>query len=506
MTTYFRKLFSLISSPNKWTFIILPVIFVFCFIVSTVVSAKVSTGTGVFEDALGSPNYNKESFDLQTSYGLVSSLNVMIGGCQKETCPEETKKGVLNGLGDMVLAMYSRPPASGAAYAINVIENFGVAQPAYAQTTGTGFNALAPLLPLWRGFRNFSYILFVLVFVLMGLGVMFRMKLNPQTVVTIQSALPRIVIALLLVTFSYAIAGFVVDLIYVLIALMALMFGQVNGIDGTALQQAYSNGGGMRLLGEIINAVPLKALSLGLIALLGGFAYAGVFTPFLGLFGTIVGAIAGIGAALLTLIILGIILYVFFRLFTQLLMAYIGIILAVVFAPIQITFGVIPGLQQMGFGAWFRNLFANAMVFPAVAFMLMFARVLKDTLTVGAAIPFWDPPLLAGGGALAGFIPALVGFGVLLILPQIPTTVKKAIGATDLQFGFGQAWKEAAGELAEEGAQGAFVVGRYRGGSYVAQQAAKLGTKGYPAKRFGFDQKAWNAFHAFGAGRKWWNP
>ena len=50
--------------------------------------------------------------------------------------------------------------------------------------------------------------------------------MSPQTIVTIQSALPKIVVTLILVTFSYAIAGFMVDLVYVVMGLFSQFFTQ----------------------------------------------------------------------------------------------------------------------------------------------------------------------------------------------------------------------------------------------------------------------------------------
>src|SRR3990170_138343 len=91
-------------------------------------------------------------------------------------------------------------------------------QPAYAQ--GAGYTALSPLIPLWTAFRNISYLAFVVIFILIGFMIMFRAKLDPQTVVNVQNSLPKLVITLLLITFSFAIAGFMVDLIYLGIYLM----------------------------------------------------------------------------------------------------------------------------------------------------------------------------------------------------------------------------------------------------------------------------------------------
>src|SRR5258708_14361646 len=69
--------------------------------------------------------------------------------------------------------------------------------------------------------------------------IMFRVKISPQVVVSVQSALPKIAIALVLVTFSYAIAGFLIDIMYVFVGLFSLVFSRftvagVSFVGGSA--------------------------------------------------------------------------------------------------------------------------------------------------------------------------------------------------------------------------------------------------------------------------------
>ena len=54
--------------------------------------------------------------------------------------------------------------------------------------------------------------------------IMFRVKINPQTVVSLQTMIPKLVTTLILITFSFAIAGLVIDMIYVfLLAIIGLL-------------------------------------------------------------------------------------------------------------------------------------------------------------------------------------------------------------------------------------------------------------------------------------------
>src|SRR5581483_6429401 len=83
--------------------------------------------------------------------------------------------------------------------------------------------SLSPLFPIWTYVRNLAYLCFVILFIFIGFMIMFRIKIKAQTVATIQNTIPRIIIAIILITFSYAIAGFLIDLMYVVIGIFVYM-------------------------------------------------------------------------------------------------------------------------------------------------------------------------------------------------------------------------------------------------------------------------------------------
>lgn len=107
------------------------------------------------------------------------------------------------------------PPFHGGDYFRYLSENFGLVKKTYAQ--GSGFSSLSPLMSLWSTFRNIVYLGFVVAFVFIGLAIMLRVKIDPRTVMTIENQIPKIIIGLILVTFSFAIAGFLIDLMWVMI-------------------------------------------------------------------------------------------------------------------------------------------------------------------------------------------------------------------------------------------------------------------------------------------------
>lgn len=174
--------------------------------------------------------FNKQSFDDISLDDTINGLMIRTVGCFTNVCPKEESEGAIHQAGKMIAALYI-PPASGIVYLADIIENFTLTKPVYARNQGLGFQALQPLLPLWKASRNLAYLLFTLVFVALGFAVMFRVKISPQATMTIQAAVPRILIALILVTFSYAIVGFIIDLTYILFFVIVGAFEQFKGIE-----------------------------------------------------------------------------------------------------------------------------------------------------------------------------------------------------------------------------------------------------------------------------------
>jgi len=343
--------------------------------------------------------------------------------------PEQTSSstsyapgGAIGGITNLIAAMYANPPASSVEYFADLGKNLGIAKPVYAQ--GIGFEGLKPILPLWKAFRNIAYLFFTIIFVVMGFAIMFRVKLNPQTVISIQNAIPRIVVTLILVTFSYAIAGLLIDLIYIIIGLGILVIAPIGGLDVVAEQKKYMElgfmegvgillGGGTKSIWNIVGSL-LESGPSGIIG-----AITDVLTAVFG----------GIGGILATLILAATSLYVIFKLFLSLIKCYLSIILSIIFAPLQIMIGILPG-SQMGFGSWFRNLLANILVFPAVAIFMLLGWILANNYASSG--PAWTPPVISVTGEA---LVAIIALGMLLIVHKIPDTLKEALQTKPLPYG-----------------------------------------------------------------------
>jgi len=264
---------------------------------------------------------------------------------------------------------------------------------------------------------------------------MFRAKINPQTVVTIQAAIPKVVIALILVTFSYAIAGLMIDLMYLTTGIgVSLIEG--SGIGGKGLvetlisflkQHNLSDGT------ENLNTLEFSALVLGkgakaifgLTTMLNPVAY---FTSFLpNALEKFVDNISmflnpgTLGTGVILSFILGIILlFAFFKLFLSLLLNYIQIIIQVLVAPFALMISAIPG--QNTFGNWLRGLAQNLLPFPAVIIMLTLSSRITSLSNMDKlwVAPLIRPPLVN----IQKFLPAVLSFGFILLTAKIPDIIK----------------------------------------------------------------------------------
>lgn len=385
---------------------------------------------------------NKLSGECYSKFSLdnaVASLNCNIGGmCTTNPALKQgfLQNSLLGSTSNLIAVLYEKPPASLGIWLADTASNIGVVPKAYAQ--GIGFSALSPLLPLWKAMRNVSYALLIIVLLAIGLMIMFRTKIDPRTVISIQTALPRIVITLLLITFSYPIAGFMIDLMYVVLFLgISMIVPSIPGASVSSFQASFVSGAGGGWVFKLFGIIPehlwgkelvgLGATSLAFIPLL--FTPASWLAPIIGVaVGTITGSltaghlsISSSGLFLLLLII--VILFALLRIFFMLINAYVQILINIIFAPILLLSQAIPG--QSSFSNWLKNLLSNLIVFPATAILICVAQAVSYAYS-SSGISAWSPPMLGFG---KGIGETIVGIGFALVIPQIVSSIKKAFGA-----------------------------------------------------------------------------
>ncbi len=364
----------------------------------------------------------------------------------------ENGGGAIGAIGQFIAYTFT-PPISSGDYVRYLSGNFGITKKAYAQNPcavdtnapqGVGFCGIQPLLKIWVEMRNIAYLLFVLIFVIIGLAIMLRVHIDPRTVMSIENQIPRIIIGILLVTFSFAIAGFLIDVMYVSIYLVGgVLFPLITpaptefGLNDVATAPTPFDainrlwGGGF---GELSNQGKVTIESL-ITNVLGGQGVdntsPGIFQLFT--FQGIVGLIVGLLAFLIIFIAL---IYTAIRLWIILVVAYISILLDIVFAPFWFLIGLFPG-STLGVGAWFKDMLANLAVFPTAISMFILAKVFSEiALLANDNVGLFVPPLAGGGNLGADTIfSGIVALGFLFMTPHVLQITRGAIKAPAINYG-----------------------------------------------------------------------
>lgn len=339
------------------------------------------------------------------------------------------KKGVVPAIAFFIGQMYANPAANTHVYVADLLDSVNIAKPAYAQ--GLGYGSLNPILNLWKTFRNIAYTFYVFLFIVIGFLIMFRKKVG-SAAITAQQAIPSIIISLLFVTFSYAIAGVLIDGMYVIMYLIVGMFqvtftnnADIINFDIFSLSWTFMKNGaydgnalGRNLIEDFINNILSKDTLVG-----DAFGWIGGIT---------------VGLVIAVAVLIG-----SFKLFFELLKSYATIVLSVVVAPVQLMMGALPGNDP--FVPWLKNMIANLAAFPVVLMVAVMYYVFTDG-TVAQSGGFM-PPFLVGRGQ-AGAIANLMGLAILLAMPEIVKEIKKKLGATE---GFGGLVVNAAMDRGKQG-------------------------------------------------------
>jgi len=397
------------------------------------------------QEAINQGNNQESWLDEAMGSNMVSSVRLLTGEIPEDvldgTATSWIPGGAFGTTTNLIASVYT-PQASGIQYIAQVKDNF-LGKPAYAQ--GTGFVGLQPLLPIWRGFRNVIYLLSSIIFIIIGIMIMLRIKISPQAVINIQNAIPQIITTLILVTFSYAIAGLLIDFTYIIQGVaISVLFSSLN-VSGSLLEttvtqnfvaaisnlfggnySAYSlqdlltNNGFLQTFDLVSRLIPIVQVTL----------ISGILGTLLGLFsGNPVTAI-GIGLVTSTIVLLIFLIIVFVKLLTflfALIKAYINVLLKIILAPLEIGLGIFPG-SKAGFNTWIWDLIANLLVFPLCLIFLLIVNIIIETISRGS---LWAPPIMGIAGMASGgrFVAGLVGIGAFMLLAKLPEMIPQVIFA-----------------------------------------------------------------------------
>lgn len=301
--------------------------------------------------------------------------------------------------------------------ALDIKENVLGIKDANAQGAGVE-NLSEGIRQVWAKIRDLSIILMVIALVIIGFMVMLRRRLDPKTVVTATNSLPRFAIALVLIIFSFALAGLFIDFIHLTVALVQNFFG---GVFADWSQRAG---------GELIWFPFFAAFSLGtainwsavICSLPFGFQAVGVLVLIL---------VVEIFIRLV-LVIVGV------YLFWVLLKNYAYMVLFTIFAPLMFLLGAIPGFESVTIN-WFKRMFVNSIAFPIILFLIYLAlELISQTNFAGQAtegVVSSPPPLQTN----ILNIPYFIGLGMVFFATKVPQFLEKLfkLDSFDIKGGLG---------------------------------------------------------------------
>ncbi|MCL4363981.1 hypothetical protein M1328_01955 [Patescibacteria group bacterium] len=393
-------------------------------------------------------------------------------------------------LSNIVVVPYKYPPASGIAWVNDGLQQAGFIPHAFA-AEGIGFSAIKPFASIWTIFRDMTYMVLVLVLITIGFMVMFRMKINAQTVISVENALPKIVISLILITFSFAIAGFLIDIMYVVIGIIISILSSNNtNFNATQFKNQFMMASGTDLLARDIPVrTPLLSIGytlgnsflglmpaeisallrsiIGIVTLfiLNGPIFNIFINPIVSAIGleNFVGDILGIGggpgkviSGLLTLpfsipvygaifllafyylfpigvyiLIIFSILFMYFRIIMLLFTSYLNLIISIILSPLFMVVEAIPGRST--FKNWLIGIIGNLLAFPITIAIFVLAYIIvynHPDLEFSARFPYLY-------GVDNGSFKILIGMGLIFIIPDLVKYFRDAIGYKPLPINIG---------------------------------------------------------------------
>lgn len=433
-------------------------------------------------------NSTKEGRMLMTSYRTLY-CRIIGEACVKN--PNDTEKNYQKSMtgffSNIIKTPFANPPASGVMWAYEGLQNAGFI-PKTLAAEGIGFSAIRPYADIWKLFRDISFMLLVFFLMIVGFMIMFRTKLNPQTVISVENALPKIVISLILITFSFAIAGFLIDLMYIVTSIMIsvmskndtyysstdfknqyLMSGwadlwirdvrlrlpayiNVSGIFTSSLLKIIpaqidvilrtTAGSAFFLLTRNLIQPFLETIATSLNGLLGGFATVDLGIGNLGQL--VVKPLVYLTAwtflfefgfmyaleILMTIAMFFSFILITFRIIALLFSSYLKLIILIIIAPILLLF---ESIGKPSFKYWLMNIISNLIAFPVTIIIFVISYLIytqANSLGTAGRLPYLY-------GIEASGFKFLISLGLIFLIPDLVKMIKEALGIKDLPLNIG---------------------------------------------------------------------
>jgi len=378
----------------------------------------------VYDLSVESTKTQTEDMEKISYRNIYSTLVAFLGSAGPElttmniaNLPGSMKKGLLGMAEQQVVTMLNSQPN------IDVLAHLSEEWiPGYRNNSSvyaSGYDDLVKsgISSLWSVTRNIAYLGFVLIMIIVGFMIMFRNKIGGQMMVTIGNTLPRIVVSLVLVTFSFALAGVLLDFAGVFMKVL----GSASLLDSDIAPHKL-----LDMLKGVLGFTGISSLGFGtIIGIIVAVATGGPI-------GILAGSIIIVAIAL---VLIGIVVVGAIKLWLALLKSYFAVLVNVAISPIAIMMGALPGNDSSTINI-FKSIFRNALVFPIAFAIVNLPYFIEKQANVRIGFPeslTGDPS--SGGTKMGFFILAVAKIIAIYAAAQAPTIAKSIIPATASKSG-----------------------------------------------------------------------
>ena len=364
--------------------------------------------------------------------------------------------GALGGATSLMGYMYTEQPASGVGYFAYLGKKAGFINNTYAATSTNvqsgptyGFAFLSPIESLWAFSRDVAYLFLVIAIIATGLLIIIGGKIGQSQVpITFMSALPNIIAAVILIEFSFALGGFMIDLMNIFLVLVFNIFNAgLTGLGSPGFANAFSSRVYvLHVFGSIPGTISSALQNSHLNTLVNQSTNSGLFKDLLIALGKIA---TGKGfAGIIAFIISVILLFTALKIFILLLKSYIHLLFLPVAAPFMFLLGAFPGQGKM-IGKFFMGMAKAVLTFVIVYLVFLLIYYLQHanggkplSFGNGANIPLLGFSYFTSNGGTS-VISVFISIALFVWIPKIVADMTKAFGydfgayGSELKKGFG---------------------------------------------------------------------
>jgi hypothetical protein len=349
---------------------------------------------------------------------LINSYNVADGGYNPRKFANSKVSGSLLGYAYFVqnTMRYEPVPVNTAYFFKDYAAKLPVVgETVYAQNqVDYGHTLINAVLNIWKVFRNMAYALMAVIMLWVGFAIITRRRINAQTVVNVQYALPKIVIALVFIALSYPIGALMTSFAWTLFHSAPEIITSITGDQRIAALQttacySFTSGSSAMAASEKLGLGGLSAL-IGTIATMAAGA---------GPFWSLIALTQGV-----------VILFYLFA-YIKAIWLYFKMVMNTAWAPLQIALYALPGNDDK-LENWFKQMVAWGAGIFAMALILKLTQGFSVDMILQTFAPVLEGQSVIQNSIVSGSLynvilaPMLMVFGAALAI-SAPGKIEEAL-------------------------------------------------------------------------------